>query len=207
MSLLDELCMSAFGLPADQCTKDTPPLRAPDQPVEKKQKTAEKKTRRRDSYVPPKYKSADLFKESPCCKTKKCSAYFTKHQVASWRALREREDINVYAMQEHAMLMWNTMLVPNGKKCCVKFFSWVFGFSNNTIYYQRMGGVVSRSRDASRVDTSVMGWFMNLKEMLDCMPDVEVYQIAAPLKRDVHKWSVSPFCLLLACEVVTFARV
>ena len=143
MSLLDELCMSEFGLPADQCTKDTPPLRAPDQPVEKKQKTAEKKTRRRDSYVPPKYKSADLFKESPCCKTKKCSTYFTKHQVASWRALREREDINVYAMQEHAMLMWNTMLVPNGKRSVVSSSSVGYSVSQTIPSTTRGWGVSS----------------------------------------------------------------
>ena len=188
LSLLDELCMSTFGVLADQITDDTQPL----VPKKKKQKTAKKKPLRRDSYVPPKFKP-NLFQDSPCCKGRRCSEYFLQRQIDAWRALRLRMDLKVHDMQSQAMMLWDTMLVPNGDKCCGQFFMWVFGFSNNTLYYQRMGGVVTRRRDASRVDASVMGWFLNLREMLDCMPDKDVYQISAPLKRDVYRWSVSCF--------------
>ena len=57
--------------------------------------------------------------------------------------------------------------------------------------------MIAGRRDGSRVDTSVMGWFLNLKEMLDCMPDKDIYQVAAPWKKDVYRWSVSSLCVYL----------
>jgi len=200
---LDPMYMAIFGLPFHLVNVDTPALPVPPpspptvQPKKKKKKKKKKtnntkKLLRHQKYAPPKYKP-DLFKDTPCCEAGSCSVYFTQKQVDGWRKLRERVDLNVRDMKDRALQTWESMLVPSGVKCCVKFFKWVFGFNNNTIYYQRQGRLIAGRRDGSRVDTSVMGWFLNLKEMLDCMPDQDVYQIAAPWKRDVHRWSSALF--------------
>ena len=77
------------------------------------------------------------------------------------------------------------MQLPNGKRACVRFFLWVFGWSRNRLYHKHSGQVKTRRCPKTN---SVLSWFLVFRDTLDVMPDRAEYQVPVAHKHIV--WSM-----------------
>ena len=128
-------------------------------------------------------------KEKPCCEKKTaCWEYFSLTEAKAWRGdMLFHTDQTREQTREvlHAHRLSTTL--PSGKTYCVKFMGWWTGWPVNMLYGRdRSNGKKCGPR--SRKDIDVLAWFNLLKASLEMMPDRPVYQVNAPMKRDVINW-------------------
>ena len=143
----------------------------------------------------------------PCC-SRNCwqPGAFGELQVAAWRRVADKECQDKRKRAAHGRKQRETMLLSDGKPCCQAYMMWVFGLNLNNLHYKPKGQ--AKKRSASVLDVSVMAWFINLKDVLDKMPDEPVWQVAAPFKRTVYKWYMAD-CKVggyTPCSVAHFNR-
>jgi hypothetical protein len=136
---------------------------------------------------PVEYKKMPFGRDNPCC-ARNCwlPGTFQDLQISTWRSAAEDHGPKTKHRAKFARAVMPSMLMHDGKTCCVNFVVWVFAVNKKALYHTPQ--VLNKRRDNSSKDISIMAWFANLKLVIDKMPDEPVWQVAAPWKKDVYEW-------------------
>ena len=148
--------------------------------------------RGKSPWAPPKPLQKDHFSQkSPCCsKGTPCYLYFN-HEVERWRReflynSTENDEVTRARLAAHR----DSSKLPCGKSYCVKFQSYWTGWHNEKIYGRKQNVGPPRTSHQSVKDVTVIAWFNIMKDCLEQMPDAPIYQLNAPLKKDVFNWYI-----------------